>query len=204
MARQGDGRGEELANLSPEATSEKRVGAVLFYCALALLGYFVYLIFAPFLAPMAWAGILVVFFLHVAQAIGKAHRAELGGARQAPSPSRLILVVPLILVGIAFVKQAIEMATALQQRVADGQFAWANHAWQSIQSRIPGESAEDLNAMLHQYSGENGGIPGVGNRSRVAARGAIFLLAGGDDPGDVLFFPRWRRSHGPHSPHAAV
>ena len=48
--------------LSPEATAEKRVGAVLFYGIVLLLLYFIYLIFAPFLGPLAWAAVLVVFF----------------------------------------------------------------------------------------------------------------------------------------------
>ena len=53
-----------------DATSEKRVGAVLFYAVLAVLGYYVYLIFEPFLAPLAWAGILVVFFFSLFIGLG--------------------------------------------------------------------------------------------------------------------------------------
>ncbi len=134
-----------------DATSEKRVGAVLFYAVLAVLGYYVYLIFEPFLAPLAWAGILVVFFfgLHkrVAKRIGSTWAAILSTAAVT-----LIIVVPLILVGAAFVRQAIEMAGSVQQQLAAGRFAWANKAWTSIQSHIPGESPEDLNDLLHRYA----------------------------------------------------
>ena len=136
---------------SHEATSEKRVGDVLFYCVLAFLGYYVFLIFEPFLAPLAWAGILVVFFFglqkRVARRIGPTRAAILSTLAVT-----LIIVVPLILVGAAFVRQAIEMAGSVQQQLAAGHFAWANKAWESIQSRIPGESAEDLNDLLHRYA----------------------------------------------------
>ena len=149
--------GEERAKLSSEATSEKRVGAVLFYCVLALLGYFVFLIFAPFLAPMAWAGILVVFFFSWHKRVER-RMGETWAAVMSTVAVTLILVVPLILVGIAFVKQAIEMASTLQHGVAEGHFAWANRAWEAIQTRIPGESVEDLNALLHQSAEKAAGF----------------------------------------------
>ncbi len=137
--------------MSPEATAEKRVGAVLFYCVLALLGYFVFLIFAPFFAPLAWAGILVVFFFSWHKRLER-HIGATWAAAASTIAVTLIIVVPLILVGAAFVRQAIEMAGSLQQQLAEGHFAWANKAWESLQAKIPGESVGDLNVLLHQWA----------------------------------------------------
>jgi predicted PurR-regulated permease PerM len=135
--------------LSPEATAEKRVGAVLFYGIVLLLLYFMYLIFAPFIGPLAWAAVLVVFFFPLHKRLEKRTGAT-GAAAISTTGVTLILVIPLLLVGAAFVREAIEMAAGMQQNLNAGQFDWANRAWEWIQLRIPGESPEDLNALVRQ------------------------------------------------------
>jgi len=46
--------------LTTERNSQARLGSVLFYGIVIMLGYLVYLIFAPFLVALAWAAVLVV------------------------------------------------------------------------------------------------------------------------------------------------
>jgi len=124
---------------------------VLFYGIVLLLLYFVYLIFAPFLAPLAWAAILVVFCFswhkRLERRIGPIRAAALS-----TTGVTLIIVIPLLLVGAAFVREAIEIAAKVQQHLVLGQFDWANRAWEWIQGRIPGESPEDLNVLIRQWA----------------------------------------------------
>jgi predicted PurR-regulated permease PerM len=49
---------------TPESslTTIDRLTTVLSYGMLLLLGYLVFRVFEPFLVPLAWAGVLVVFF----------------------------------------------------------------------------------------------------------------------------------------------
>ena len=46
--------------MTNEQSSQKRLGAALFYGIVILLMYLTYLVFAPFLVPLAWAAVLVV------------------------------------------------------------------------------------------------------------------------------------------------
>ena len=43
-----------------DRVARERVSTLLFYGTLALLAYFIYLLFRPFLGPLAWAAILAV------------------------------------------------------------------------------------------------------------------------------------------------
>jgi len=43
-----------------DQSSQKRLGTALFYGVVILLAYLAYLVFAPFLVPLAWAAVLVI------------------------------------------------------------------------------------------------------------------------------------------------
>jgi len=43
-------------------SNRDRLTTLIFYAVVMVLAYLVYLIFAPFLVPLAWAAILVVLF----------------------------------------------------------------------------------------------------------------------------------------------
>jgi predicted PurR-regulated permease PerM len=170
------------SDLSPELTGEKRVGAVLFYGIVLLLLYFIYLIFAPFIAPLAWAAVLVVFFFPLHKGLEK-RTGPNGAAAISTIGVILILVIPLLLVGAAFVREAIELAARIQQNWNAGRFDWANRAWEWIQLRIPGESPEDLNVLVRQgaektaafLAGELGVV--LRNVARLLFALAVMILA---------------------------
>ena len=56
------------------STQHDRFANLLFYALILLLGYLAYLVFLPFFAPLAWAGVIVVVCYPVAQT----SRAALG------------------------------------------------------------------------------------------------------------------------------
>ena len=102
---------------SPERLFYARAFALV---GLLLLGYLLYLILAPFLAPIAWA-------LFIAFLIYPLHRwlARKLGGRPALSAvlltifTFLILIGPLTALGAAFAKQAADLTKYVQQLVVD-------------------------------------------------------------------------------------
>src|SRR5438105_1180342 len=85
--------------------ARQRSTTLLFYGCVFLLSYLIYLLFRPFLAPLAWAAIFAAFFYpqyrRLRRRFGKAHAAGISTAAVT-----LIIVVPSVLIAIAFVQQA--------------------------------------------------------------------------------------------------
>src|SRR5262245_28756782 len=85
--------------------SRERSTTLLFYACVFLLAYLVYLLFRPFLAPLAWAAIFAAFFYprykRLEARIGRTGAASIGTAAVT-----LIIVVPFVLVVIAFIQEA--------------------------------------------------------------------------------------------------
>ncbi|MFZ0635329.1 MAG: AI-2E family transporter [Candidatus Acidiferrales bacterium] len=147
--------------MTSEITSEKRLGPVLFYGVVAVLGYFAFRIFLPFFAPLAWAGVVVVVFFSWHEKIEK----RLGKTRAALTSTvavTLILVVPIILVAGAFVREGLQMAQSVQQQLANNRFDWANHVWQSIQNRLSDEGPADLSSFLRERADRFAGFLATG------------------------------------------
>jgi hypothetical protein len=46
----------------PDQLARERSSTLVFYGCILLLGYLIYLLFAPFLRPLAWAAIFAAFF----------------------------------------------------------------------------------------------------------------------------------------------
>jgi predicted PurR-regulated permease PerM len=135
--------------VAAEPSSQTRLGAVLFYGVVLLLAYLVYLVFEPFLIPLAWAAVIVVVFypwhLQLERRCGRTSAAAISTAGVT-----LILVVPTLLVMSAFVRQGVEAARLSEQAFASGHLAWANHAWEWIAHHVPGETPENLASLARQ------------------------------------------------------
>jgi predicted PurR-regulated permease PerM len=132
-----------------ESIAVQRIGAVLFYGIVILLAYLVFRISEPFLAPLAWAGVLVVLFypLHrrLQKRLGKTRAASVSTAGVT-----LILIVPAIFIAIAFVRQSIEAVRSAQQVFQVDHLAWIGRSFQWISQHIPGTSADDLSDLAKQ------------------------------------------------------
>ena len=137
--------------MAAELSAQKRLGNALFYGIAILLAYLVYLIFEPFLVPLAWAVVLVVFSYPVYRRL--AHRWNPTAAAAATTFGvMLVLIVPTILVAIAFVRQGVDAAHSIQFGLANGHFAWVNNLWMRIQDRFPDAAPTDLPTLLQKYA----------------------------------------------------
>ncbi len=130
---------------------EKRLGNVLFYAIVVIVAYLLYLIFAPFLVALAWAAVLVVvsypFYEWLARRWGRT-----GSALATTIAVTLILIVPTLLVMVAFVRQAVVAAQSIHLGFEAGHFTWVSHFWDRLQAHFPELSAIDLTAALHRYA----------------------------------------------------
>jgi predicted PurR-regulated permease PerM len=53
-----------------------------------------------------------------------------------------------LLVTTAFVREAIDAVTTLQNAVAEGRFAWIERVWPSLEQRVPAAQRVDLSALI--------------------------------------------------------
>ena len=82
-----------------------RSSAVVFYGFILLLAYLMYLVCKPFLRPLIWAAILAAYFYPQYRKV----EARFGRSRAAAISTifvGLIILVPVVLIAIAFIQQA--------------------------------------------------------------------------------------------------
>jgi predicted PurR-regulated permease PerM len=137
--------------LVTESTARQRVGTLLYYGIVILLGYLLYLIFAPFLVPLAWAAVIVVV----------TYPAYTWTARRwNPTTAALVttiavtavLIVPIVIVMIEFVKQGVSAVQTLNSKISAGSsMTWLDHIWTRIQMRFPQMNLDNFDASLHSY-----------------------------------------------------
>src|ERR1700722_3419645 len=88
------------ADTGPSATAEERLGGVIFYSFVVGLAYLVFEVFLPFMAPLLWAGVIVLctygWHLRLKTVIGNS-----AAAATSTATVTLLIVVPTMLVSIA-------------------------------------------------------------------------------------------------------
>jgi predicted PurR-regulated permease PerM len=139
--------------LAIRTESQKRLGTALFYGIVALLVYLVYLVFAPFLAPLAWAAVLVVVSYPLYEWLAR-RWGETNAAIAGTAGVTLILIVPILFVMIAFVRQGVSAAQSIEFKVYSGHWLWLSRIWDYIQQRFPALNPEDLTTSLRRYGEE--------------------------------------------------
>jgi predicted PurR-regulated permease PerM len=142
--------------LTAEQSSQKRLGNALFYGIALLLAYLVFLIFQPFLVPLAWAAVLAVVSFPVYSRLERRFGSTTG-AMISTAGVTLVLIVPTLLVMFAFVRQGVEAVQAVQRGVANGHFHWVNDAWAKVQARFPDSNPGDLSTVLRRYAEQAAG-----------------------------------------------
>ncbi len=142
--------------MATETGTQKRLGAALFYGIVILLVYLAYLIFAPFLGPLAWAVVLVVVSYPVYERLTRRWGAT-STAIACTVGVTLIVIIPTLLVMIAFVRQGVYAAQSIGLQVSSGHWTWVNDLWIKIQARLSGASPEDLTTTLRRYGEQAAG-----------------------------------------------
>jgi predicted PurR-regulated permease PerM len=136
--------------LITEYTARQRVGSLLYYGIVILLVYLLYLIFAPFLVPLAWAAVIVVVTYPAYTWLAR---------RWNPATAALvitlgvtaILIVPIVFVMIEFVKQGMGAVQTLHTRISGVPVNWLDQVRTRIQLRFPEANLDSLDTSVHSY-----------------------------------------------------
>jgi len=153
---------------------QERLATVLFFSIVALLAYLAYRIFEPFIEPLAWAAILVVLtyplYERLTERLGPGQSALLTTAAVT-----LVLIVPMIFVLSAFVKQAVDAVHSVQLGVELGRYAWVNRLWADVQRKFPTLIPSDLGDLVRNYAEQAAGYM-AGRAGSILRNTATFLL----------------------------
>jgi predicted PurR-regulated permease PerM len=98
-------------------TTSSQLTTVLSYGAILLLGYFVFLIVAPFLVPLAWSAVLAIFFYPLHQKISRKMKPT-AAAMTSTLGVTLLLIVPAIVVLVLTAREALDATARLQSELA--------------------------------------------------------------------------------------
>ena len=94
--------------------TDYRFNNFLFYGVILCLTYLVFLVFEPFLAPIGWAAVFGVLF----HSLNKRFEKKWGSTRSAALITlgvTLILIIPVLLLAVMFVREGISAAGDIQR-----------------------------------------------------------------------------------------
>jgi predicted PurR-regulated permease PerM len=134
-----------------------RVASLSFYGILALVGYFVFRLFQPFLAPLCWAGVFVVclYPLHARLMRWLGPPAAAGVSTAAVT---LLLVAPAVSIATAFVREAANARDMVQAALTADNLSQVQGIWQWVQVQLPGQWPQDLGVLARDAGTRAAGI----------------------------------------------
>src|SRR5688572_1958953 len=158
----------------PAELARERSTTLLFYGCVLLLGYLLYQLFEPFLRPLAWAAIFAAFFhsqhKQVEQRFGRTVAASISTAAVA-----LIIVVPFVLLVMAFIQEATQTVGDLDLSTSSSKgFNRVQLAWSWLQRQRFGRDIPDLDDALRQVSARVAGF--VAEGAGVVLRNIVVVI----------------------------
>jgi len=143
------------------------LSVVLTWVGLAVLLWLVYLVFRPFLVPLAWACVLASVSYPAYERLGQRGWKPAAAATLTTAAVTLVVIAPGVLVATAFVRQTVEIGGELKEAFSGGQLDWVNRAWSALQGRFPPAADIDLEALGTEGLKQSGAF-------LMAASGSIF------------------------------
>jgi len=129
--------------------ARQRISTLLFYSTVLLLAYLLYLLFSPFLTPLAWAAILAALFHSPFRRL----EARWGSARAAAFSTAgvtLVIVVPVVLVTMAFIQEATLAVGSADLSVQSEGFQRLQRIWMRVQASRIGGNFGNLPDLIQQ------------------------------------------------------
>ena len=138
----------------PQQLARERSATLLFYGCVLLLGYLLYQLFEPFIRPLAWAAIFAAFF-HSRHKRFEARFGRSAGASLSTAAVALIIVVPFVLLTMAFIQEATETLTSADLMGTSSKgFDRVQRAWSWMQRQRFGRDIPNLEEALKQASAQ--------------------------------------------------
>jgi predicted PurR-regulated permease PerM len=154
--------------------TRQRSTTLLFYAFVLLLGYLIYLMFEPFLRPLAWAAILAAFFYprfqRLERRFGKKTAATLGTIGVT-----VVIVVPFVLIVMAFVQEATQVVGSVDLSTSGSRgFERLQRGWSWVQRQRFGRSLGSLDELLKQIYARGAGF--VAASAGAAFRNVVVVI----------------------------
>ena len=128
-----------------ETSTSDRLTTVLSYGALLLLGYLVLEIMSPFLMPLGWSAVLVIFFSPLYANLRKRFSPTMAAAISTLAVT-LLLIVPVLLVLLYATREAVDSSARVQSMVGHGVNVVPNVAMAWVRGHLP-ESAQNMDIV---------------------------------------------------------
>ena len=135
-------------------TERERLNLVIFYGAILLLGYLAYRIIEPFIAPLAWSGVLALcaypLFEKLEPRLGQARSALVSTVAVA-----VLIILPSVLLALALFNEAALAVSALLDVTIDIQ----NHeklmaVWAWMQEHLPLPPVDQIKTRLMGFAAQ--------------------------------------------------
>ena len=135
----------------------------------------VFRVFEPFLAALAWAIILVVFFFPLYERLARKWGMTTAAVASTIGVT-IILIVPTILIMIRVRSAGLSKRfSPSNRRSSSGHFHWVNDLWTRLVQRFPEVETSDLGSTLRRY-GEQSASYVAGQIGAVLRHTAVFLF----------------------------
>jgi len=130
--------------------SSDRLTTVLAYGALVLLGYLVFLVVSPFILPLAWSGVLAIFFYPAYEFLRRRYSANWSAGICTLGVTGL-LIVPVLLILLYATREAVQASTTVRETLASGQAIVPSNLADTVLHHIPASWQQiDLRSYLRQ------------------------------------------------------
>jgi predicted PurR-regulated permease PerM len=158
----------------PDQLARQRSTMLLFYGCILLLGYLLYQLFEPFLRPLAWAAIFAAFF-HTRHKKIEARVGRTGAASLSTAGVMLIIVVPCVLVVMAFIEEATQTLGSIDLAAGGSRgLERAQGAWSWLQRQRFGRDIPNLDVVLKMGASRIAGV--VTEGAGLLARSIVFVV----------------------------
>jgi predicted PurR-regulated permease PerM len=132
----------------PDQLARQRSTTLLFYGCIILLGYLLYRLFEPFLSPLAWAAIFAAFFYSRHKQL-ESRFGKTAGASLSTSGVALIIVVPCVLIVMAFIDEARQTLGSIDLAAGGSRgLERLQGGWSWLQRQRFGRDIPDLDVLL--------------------------------------------------------
>ncbi len=142
--------------------ARQRSTTLLFYGCVLLLGYLLFRLFEPFLRPLAWAAIFAAFFYSRHKRLeGRFSRST--AASISTAAVALMVVVPFVLVMVAFIQEATETLGSVDLASGGSKgIARVQGAWSWLQRQRFGRGIPNLEEVLRMATSRIAGLVAEG------------------------------------------
>jgi predicted PurR-regulated permease PerM len=151
--------------------ARQRSTTLLFYGCVLLLGYLLYLLFEPFLRPLAWAAIFGALF-HSRHKQLETRLGKTGAASMSTAGVALIIVVPFVLIVMAFIDEARQTLGSIDLAAGGSRgLERVQRGWSWLQRQRFGRDIPNLDVLLKMGASRIAGVltEGAGTLARSVA-----------------------------------